>query len=212
MSNDAFLTRGFMLVISSPSGAGKTTLTRMLLESDARLTLSVSATTRPPRAGEIDGRDYVFLSAEAFTAQQAAGAFLEWANVFGNRYGTPRAPVEEALGDGRDMVFDVDWQGARALRASAPDDVVSVFILPPSLSALQHRLECRAKDSPEVIRERMAKAEAEISHWAEYDYVLINHDLDAAFAQLVSIVKAERLRRPRQTWLSAFVDGLYAAR
>lgn len=212
MSNDAFLTRGLMLVISSPSGAGKTTLTRMLLESDARLTLSVSATTRPPREGEVDGKDYVFLSEEAFAAREAQGAFLESADVFGNRYGTPRAPVDEALNDGRDVVFDVDWQGARALRASAPEDVVSVFILPPSLAALRHRLERRAKDSAEVIEARMAKAEAEISHWAEYDYVLINHDLDAAFAQLVSIVKAERLRRPRQTWLSSFVDGLYAGR
>jgi guanylate kinase len=212
MSNDAYLTRGLMLVISSPSGAGKTTLTRMLLEGDARLTLSVSATTRPPREGEVDGKDYVFLSAEAFAAQEAAGSFLESADVFGNRYGTPRALVDEALADGRDTVFDVDWQGARALRASAPEDVVSVFILPPSLAALRHRLERRAKDSPQVIEARMAKAEAEISHWAEYDYVLINHDLDAAYAQLVLIVKAERLRRGRQTWLSSFVDGLYAGR
>lgn len=212
MSNDSFLSRGLMLVISSPSGAGKTTLTRLLLETDPRLALSVSATTRPPREGEVDGKDYFFLQPEDFAARLAAGAFLESAEVFGNRYGTPRDAVEAALADGRDVVFDVDWQGARTLRDAAPDDVVSVFILPPSLAALRNRLERRAKDSADVIDQRMAKAEAEISHWAEYDYVLINHDLDAAFAQLLNIVKAERLRRPRQTWLGSFIDGLYAGR
>jgi guanylate kinase len=212
MSNDSFLSRGLMLVISSPSGAGKTTLTRLLLETDPRLALSVSATTRPPREGEVDGKDYFFLQPEDFAARLAAGAFLESAEVFGNRYGTPRDAVEAALADGRDVVFDVDWQGARTLREAAPDDVVSVFILPPSLAALRNRLERRAKDSADVIDQRMAKAEAEISHWAEYDYVLINHDLDAAFAQLLNIVKAERLRRPRQTWLASFIDGLYAGR
>ena len=212
MSSDAPLARGLMLVISSPSGAGKTTLTRMLLDADSRLALSVSATTRPPRTGEVEGADYFFLSAGTFAAQEAMGAYLESAEVFGNRYGTPRAAVEAALADGRDVVFDVDGQGARTLRAAAASDVVSVFILPPSLVALRQRLEGRAKDAADVIDKRMAKAEAEISHWQEYDYVLINHDLDAAFSQLTGLVKAERLRRHRQTWLADFVSGLYAGR
>jgi guanylate kinase len=210
MSSDAYLTRGIMLVISSPSGAGKTTLTRMLMEKDHRLSLSVSSTTRPPREGEVEGKDYYFLSQDQFAADEEAGKFLESAVVFGNRYGTPRAPVEAALADGRDVVFDVDWQGARALRASAPEDVVSVFVLPPSLSALRQRLQMRAKDSADVIDKRMAKAEAEISHWAEYDYVILNHELAAAFAQLEAVVKAERLRRARQLWLGPFIDGLHA--
>ncbi|MFZ4121879.1 MAG: guanylate kinase [Caulobacterales bacterium] len=208
MSNDTNRVRGLMLVISSPSGAGKTTLTRMLLQVDPNLFLSISATTRPPRDGEVDGVDYHFVSHEAFAAEEAAGAFLESATVFANRYGTPRRPVEDALAAGRSVVFDVDWQGARALRESAPQDVASVFILPPSLQALQQRLEARGKDSAYVISGRMQKATAEISHWDEYDYVLVNQDLNASFTQLQNIMAAERLRRPRQIWLSGLVTQL----
>jgi guanylate kinase len=200
-----------MLVMSSPSGAGKTTLTRKLLAADPRMAMSVSATTRPPREGEVDGRDYIFITSDAFDALETQGAFLESAEVFGNRYGTPRAAVEAALSEGRDVVFDVDWQGARALRAAAPEDVVSVFILPPSLTELRQRLKSRAKDTAAVIEKRMAMATSEISHWDEYDYVLINSDLETTFADLEALVKTERLRRHRQVGLQRFVQDALGA-
>lgn len=211
MSNEGARSRGMMLVMSSPSGAGKTTLTRKLLAADPRMAMSVSATTRPPREGEVDGRDYIFITSDAFDALETQGAFLESAEVFGNRYGTPRAAVEAALSEGRDVVFDVDWQGARALRAAAPEDVVSVFILPPSLTELRQRLKSRAKDTAAVIEKRMAMATSEISHWDEYDYVLINSDLETTFADLEALVKTERLRRHRQVGLQRFVQDALGA-
>ena len=199
MSNDVhgFSRRGLMFVLSSPSGAGKTTLTRRLMNSDPRAALSVSATTRPPRPGEVDGKDYHFLDEAAFERMAQDGAFLEWALVFGNRYGTPRAAVEDRLTKGSDVVFDVDWQGARALEAAAPDDVVRVFILPPSVEELARRLMIRG-DPADVIARRMDRAVAEISHWPEYDYVLVNDDVDRCFTDLITIFAAERLRRERQ--------------
>ena len=200
--------RGLMLTLSSPSGAGKTTLARRLLAAEANLVMSVSATTRPQRPGEIDGRDYHFLDHETFEAQIADGAFLEYARVFGNIYGTPRGPVDAWLAEGRDVLFDVDWQGAQQLRQAARDDMASVFILPPSIDALAARLKKRGQDSVDVVAGRMAQAEAEISHWAEYDYVVVNEDLDASETALRSILWAERHRRTRQTGLSAFVRGL----
>lgn len=200
--------RGFLLVLSSPSGAGKTTLARGLLERDGALTVSVSATTRKPRAGEVDGRDYHFLSVEEFTRRRDAGAFLEWAHVFGNMYGTLAAPVSAAITAGHDMLFDVDWQGAANLRKQYPDDVVSVFILPPSGAELERRLRARAQDDADVVARRMAAAAAEISHYAEYDYVIVNRDVAASLDQLTTIVAAERTRQRRSTGLSAFVDGV----
>jgi guanylate kinase len=202
--------RGLMLVLSSPSGAGKTTISRALLAEGTGLSLSVSATTRPPRPGEREGVDYRFVTADRFAAMVADGAFLEWAEVFGNRYGTPRAPVEAALAQGQDVLFDIDWQGTQQLKARAREDVVSVFILPPSLAVLRHRLESRAQDVPQVIAARMARAEAEISHWAEYDYVLVNDDLDQCLADVRTILRAERLRRDRQRGLPDFVRQLLA--
>lgn len=210
MSNER-TRRGVMFVLSSPSGAGKSTLTRLLLERISGVSLSISATTRPPRPGEVDGRDYLFVSKDAFEAQVRAGDFLEHAQVFENAYGTPRAPVEAALSGGQDVVFDVDWQGARALRESAGEDVASVFILPPSIPELRARLEKRAADPPEVIARRMAKAMDEIAHWDEYDYVLVNHDIEATYASLSSILLAERLKRTRQGGLAGFVGGLTGA-
>src|SRR5690242_19243295 len=207
---DAVARRGLMLVLSSPSGAGKTTLSRLLLESDGGLELSVSVTTRPQRPGEIDGRHYHFIDATRFDAMVRAGELLEWASVFGQRYGTPRAPVERALGAGRDVLFDIDWQGTQQLREKARSDLVSVFVLPPSIPELERRLKTRAQDSDGVIRTRMAKAADEMSHWAEYDYVVVNHDLDRAFTDVRAILAAERLKRERQTGLSSFVRGLQA--
>ena len=204
--------RGLMLTLSSPSGAGKTTLARRLLASDANLTLSVSATTRPRRPGEVEGRDYFFLSREAFEAEIAAGAFLEHARVFDRLYGTPRAQVESWLAEGRDVLFDVDWQGAQQLRAAAPEDMISVFILPPSLEALEKRLRQRGQDSEEVVASRMARAMDEIRHWDEYEYVIVNDDLDASESALRSILQAERRRRERQNGLQDFVAGLEMAR
>ena len=202
--------RGLMLVLSSPSGAGKTTLSRRLLEVDPAVQLSVSATTRPQRPAEVDGRDYHFVDRKRFDEMVRKGEMLEWAEVFGNRYGTPRVPVEEALARGHDVLFDIDWQGTQQLRDKVSKDFVSVFLLPPSVPELERRLTTRAQDSDEVIRGRMAKASDEMSHWAEYDYVLLNHDLDETFAQLQAILTAERLKRERQPGLSDFVRGLQA--
>jgi guanylate kinase len=205
---NAITRRGVMLVLSSPSGAGKTTLSRRLLASDPGIMLSISVTTRPPRADEVDGRDYHFIDAKRFDAMLRGGELLEWARVFDNHYGTPRAPVEDAIGTGRDVLFDIDWQGTQQLREKARSDMVSVFVLPPSGKELERRLHQRAQDSHGVIAGRMAKAVDELSHWAEYDYVIVNHDLDRAFAELQAILAAERVRRGRQTGLSAFVRGL----
>lgn len=200
--------RGLMFVLSSPSGAGKTTLSRLLIERVEGLSLSVSATTRPMRPGEVDGRDYAFVDEATFAAMVERNDLLEWALVFDNRYGTPRAPVDAALSAGRDVLFDIDWQGTQQLREKARDDVVSVFILPPSAADLERRLHTRAQDSDDVIRERMARAAHEVSHWAEYDYIVINRDIDEAFAEVQSILKAERLKRERRTGLTAFVREL----
>ena len=200
--------RGVLLVLSSPSGAGKTTLSRALLDSDGGIRLSISVTTRKPRPGEIDGKDYVFVSGEDFERMRAAGDLLEWAQVFGNAYGTPRAPVEEAIARGEDVLFDIDWQGAQQLAEKMAGDLVRVFILPPSGSVLESRLRGRAQDPPEVVAKRMAEASAEISHWAEYDYVIVNSDLDTSIAGLKSILAAERLKRERQLGLSLFVRDL----
>jgi guanylate kinase len=200
--------RGLMLVLSSPSGAGKTTLSRRLLDADPTVALSVSVTTRKQRPGEVDGRDYHFIDAQRFDTMVANGELLEWAQVFGHRYGTPRARVEETLALGRDVLFDIDWQGTQQLREKAVRDLVSIFVLPPSIPDLERRLRTRAQDSDEVIHARMAKAADEMSHWAEYDYVVINTDIDRAFAEVRSILAAERLKRERQTGLSDFVRRL----
>jgi guanylate kinase len=197
-----------MLVISSPSGAGKSTLSRRLLASDPTFAMSVSATTRPKRANEIDGKDYIFVTPEQFEAMLVEGAFLEHATVFGNRYGTPKAPVEKMLAEGRDVLFDIDWQGAQQLSQQAKDDLVRVFILPPSRAELERRLKGRAEDPPEVVARRMAEANNEISRWSEYDYVIINEDIDKAEKELEAIVAAARLNRQRQTGLVDFVRRL----
>jgi guanylate kinase len=197
-----------MFVLSSPSGAGKTTLSRMLMERVAGLQMSVSATTRAMRPGEVDGRDYQFVDKPAFETMARRGELLEWAVVFGNHYGTPRAPVEAALSSGRDVLFDIDWQGTQQLREKAGADVVSVFILPPSASDLERRLHTRAQDSAEVIRGRMDRASHELSHWAEYDYIVVNQNVDEAFLEVQSILKAERLKRTRRTGLTEFVRNL----
>jgi guanylate kinase len=202
--------RGLMLVLSSPSGAGKTTLSRLLLERDAAIDLSISVTTRPPRPGEVDGRDYHFIDRARFDAMVERGELLESAQVFGNRYGTPRGPVEAALAEGRDVLFDIDWQGTQQLREKGRADLVSVFVLPPSIPDLEQRLRARAQDSAEVIRSRMAKAADEMSHWAEYDYVVINREVADAFEDVRAILGAERLKRERQPGLSAFVRSLQA--
>jgi guanylate kinase len=207
---DAITRRGMMLVLSSPSGAGKTTLSRRLLADDPGIVLSISVTTRPPRADEVDGRDYRFIDAPRFDAMKAGSELLEWAQVFDNFYGTPRRPVDEAIASGRDVLFDIDWQGTQQLREKARSDLVSVFVLPPSIEELERRLRRRAQDSDAVIAGRMAKAVDELSHWAEYDYVIVNRDLDQAFAELRTILAAERLKRERQTGLSTFVRGLQA--
>jgi guanylate kinase len=206
----AIARRGLMLVLSSPSGAGKTTLSRKLLEADPAVELSVSVTTRKQRPGEIDGRDYHFIDAARFDAMVKGGELLEWAQVFGHRYGTPRAPVEAALASGHDVQFDIDWQGTQQLREKADHDLVSIFVLPPSMADLERRLRRRAQDPDEVIRARMATAADEMSHWAEYDYVVINTDVDRAFREVHTILAAERLKRERQTGLSDFVRRLQA--
>jgi guanylate kinase len=204
----AIARRGLMLVLSSPSGAGKSTLSRLLLDSDPKVEMSVSVTTRRKRPGEIDGSHYHFIDRARFDAMVGQADLLEWAEVFGHCYGTPRAPVEAALKRGRDMLFDIDWQGTQQLREKMQNDLVSVFVLPPSIPDLEKRLKSRAQDSDDVIHARMVKASDEMSHWAEYDYVVINHDLDRAFADVRSILAAERLKRERQTGLSTFVRKL----
>ncbi len=202
--------RGVMFVLSSPSGAGKTTLSRLLLRADRRVELSVSVTTRPKRRGEIDGRDYHFIDRPRFDAMVKNGELLEWAEVFGHCYGTPRRPVIKALRDGRDVLFDIDWQGTQQLREKARTDLVSVFILPPTAKELERRLKRRAQDSKSVIGSRMAKAAGEMSHWPEYDYVIVNRSKAVAFAEVRAILAAERLKRERQIGLSDFVRALQA--
>jgi len=200
--------RGLMFVLSSPSGAGKTTLTRMLISEIPELKMSVSVTTRPMRPGEEEGRDYYFVDQKRFDAMVAQDELLEWARVFDNCYGTPRAPVEEALAAGRNVLFDIDWQGTQQLRGRAPKDVVSVFILPPSVQALEQRLHTRAQDSDEVIRGRMKKAGDEMSHFDAYDYIVINDNIGIAFESVKSILRAEQLKLERQVGVTAFVQKL----
>jgi len=200
--------RGLLLVLSSPSGAGKTTITRRLVERDGNLAVSISATTRPRRANEVDGKDYHFVSSARFDRMVREGALLEHATVFGNRYGTPRAPVEAALAAGRDIVSDIDWQGTQQLAQSVRGDLVAVFVLPPSMAALAERLRRRAQDSDEVVRQRMAKSADEMSHWPEYDYVIVNRDLDASVDEAQAILTAERLKRARQIGLAEFINRL----
>jgi guanylate kinase len=202
--------RGLMLVLSSPSGAGKTTLSRLLLERYSSIDLSISVTTRKPRPGEVDGSDYHFIDCARFDAMVARGDLLEWAEVFGNRYGTLRAPVERALSAGRDVLFDIDWQGTQQLREKGRADLVSVFVLPPSIPDLEARLRTRAQDSDDIIHARMSKAADEMSHWAEYDYVVINREVLRAFEDVCAILAAERLKRERQIGLSSFVRSLQA--
>ena len=197
-----------MLVLSSPSGAGKTTLSRKLLDIDGSITMSVSATTRAPRIGEQEGKDYFFVSPSMFAQMADGGAFLEHALVFGHQYGTPKEPVMLALAKGRDVLFDIDWQGTQQLRQQAGDDLVSIFVLPPSHEELERRLRARAQDAEDVVQARMAKANNEISHWAEYDYVVINDDLDATMQKIHTILAAERMKRGRQTGIPAFVGKL----
>jgi guanylate kinase len=208
MSNEMIPRRGLMLILSSPSGAGKTTLSRRLLESDKNISLSVSATTRSMRPGEIHGKDYYFLTPEEFEKWQVQGRFLEHARVFGNWYGTPEALVTGALSAGQDVLFDIDWQGTKQLKAKMPNDVVSIFILPPSHDELERRLRNRAQDSAEVVAARMAKAVDEMSHWDEYEYIIVNHDVGKALAEIQSILDAERLKRDRQTGIPEFVSKL----
>ncbi|MFP4003443.1 MAG: guanylate kinase [Alphaproteobacteria bacterium] len=200
--------RGLMFVLSSPSGAGKTTLARRLLDTEPNLEMSVSVTTRPMRPGEVDGRDYYFLKADEFNLLAESGELLEHAQVFGNFYGTPRGPVAAALEQGRDVLFDIDWQGTQQLEQAVREDLVRVFILPPSLKELERRLRERAQDPHEVVNGRMARAWDEISHWAEYDYVIVNDDLERTLEGLRAILTAERLRRTRQKGLAKFVNGL----
>jgi guanylate kinase len=202
--------RGLMLVLSSPSGAGKTTLSRMLLKADRNIELSVSVTTRPKRKGEKHGKDYHFIDRARFDAMVKKGQLLEWAEVFGYFYGTPRLPVQRALRAGRDVLFDIDWQGTQQLSEKVRGDMASIFVLPPSIAELERRLHTRALDDEDVIRRRMAKASGELSHWAEYDYVIINDKLERAFAEVQKILAAERMKRERQTGLTEFVRGLQA--
>ncbi|MDE1901973.1 MAG: guanylate kinase [Alphaproteobacteria bacterium] len=202
--------RGLMMVLSSPSGAGKTTISRRLLEADSEINLSISVTTRAPRKGEVDGRDYSFIDATEFNLLINRDQLLEHAKVFGNYYGTPRLPVEKTLSEGRDVLFDIDWQGTQQLKEKARADLVSIFILPPSWFELERRLFSRAQDDPAEINRRMAKASDEMSHWAEYDYVIVNRDLDQSVAAVQSILLAERLKRDRQVGLAEFISGLKA--
>ena len=207
-ASSAIRRRGFLLVLSSPSGAGKTTITHRLVECDPSLSLSVSVTTRPARPGEVAGVDYHFIDQARFDMMVAAGELLEHATVFGHRYGTPRQPVEMAIAAGHDIVTDIDWQGTQQLNASLPSDLVTVFILPPDMATLEARLKTRAQDSAAVVAARMAKSAEEMSHWSEYDYVVVNRDLAASVAEIAAIVTAERLRRTRQNGLADFVNHL----
>jgi guanylate kinase len=200
--------RGVLFVLSSPSGAGKTTISKKMLGVDPDIALSISATTRPPRPGELDGKDYHFVDTESFKQMAADGEFLEWAHVFGHRYGTPRARVDELLDAGKDVLFDIDWQGAQQLYQEAGPDVVRVFVLPPTMEELERRLRARNTDSDEVIAARMARAANEISHWDGYDYVLINDDVDACYGEVMAILRAERLKRRRQIGLIGFARDL----
>ena len=200
--------RGLMLVISSPSGAGKSTIARTLLETDKQIGLSVSVTTRQRRPSEVEGVHYHFKTVREFERLRDSDSLLEWAEVHGNFYGTPREPVEQAMSEGRDMLFDIDWQGAQQLQQKMQADVVSIFVLPPTMTELQSRLHRRAEDSEEVIQTRLANSRAEIAHWREYDYVIINDDLNAALDAVQSIVKAERLRRDRRHGMFDFVREL----
>ncbi len=202
--------RGLLLVLSSPSGAGKTTLARRLIEADSDISMSVSVTTRKPRPGETDGRDYTFVDEAAFKRMADGGALLEWARVFDNYYGTPRAPVEAAIAHGKDILFDIDWQGAQQLSEKMKHDVVRVFVLPPSAASLEQRLRARAQDPEDIVRRRMDKASDEISHWPEYDYVIVNTDLPTSMEGLTAILTAERLRRERLNGLTSFVRGMQA--
>ncbi len=207
-STKAIQRRGLMLVISSPSGAGKSTIARNLLESDPHMSISVSVTTRKRRPSEIEGRHYFFKSIREFEGLRQTDALLEWAEVHGNFYGTPRDAVEAAMSEGQDMLFDIDWQGAQQLQEKMGGDVVSIFILPPTMAELQSRLHRRAEDTEEVIATRLANSRSEIEHWLEYDYIVVNEDLDSAFASVQAIVEAERLRRDRRPGLFEFVNGL----
>ena len=207
-SSDTLQRRGLMLILSSPSGAGKTTISRMLLDHDAEIRLSVSATTRPMRPGEVDGKDYHFVTQAEFDRMVEDGEFLEWATVFGHCYGTPKAQVKAGIREGQDFLFDIDWQGTQQLYQKMETDVVRVFLLPPSIAALESRLRNRGTDSAEVIAGRMARARSEISHWDGYDYVVVNDDIEGCFAKVRIILEAERLRRSRQTGLVDFVRGL----
>jgi len=200
--------RGLLIVLSSPSGAGKSTISRLLLDADNEVTMSVSATTRPKRPAEVEGVDYHFVDDSRFERMIAANEFVEWAPVFGHRYGTPKAPVKDALRQGRDILFDIDWQGTQQLEAAMGEDLVSIFLLPPSMSELEHRLRTRGQDSEEVIADRMSRAGAEISHWPEYEYVLVNRNADECLGQVRAIVAAERLKKVRQTGLVSFVRDL----
>lgn len=200
--------RGLLLILSSPSGAGKTTISRAILEGDAGIELSVSVTTRPPRPGEVDGEDYHFIDEPAFRRMVAEGRLLEHALVFGNSYGTPREAVEKAVTAGRDVLFDVDWQGTQQLTENARGDVASIFVLPPSMAALEDRLRHRAQDADAEVAKRMSEAEAEMSHWPEYDYVIVNRDFDRSVQAVQTILAAERLRRERQVGLTDFIGAM----
>ena len=206
--SDALNRRGLLFILSSPSGAGKTTISRMLLTADEQIRLSISATTRPRRPGEVDGVDYHFVTRDAFDAMIEKDEFYEWAEVFGHRYGTPKGYIRKSLKEGQDFLFDIDWQGTQQLKQKDDQDVVTVFILPPTLEELRHRLETRAQDSEDVIDRRMDRARGEISHWAEYDYVVINDDVDQCFVKVREILHAERMKRTRQTGLIPFVREL----
>ena len=200
--------RGLLLILSSPSGAGKTTLSRAILERDAGIELSVSVTTRPPRPGEVDGEDYTFIEEPAFQRMIDEGSLLEHARVFGNYYGTPRDAAERAVAAGRDVLFDVDWQGTQQLKENAREDVASIFVLPPSMAALEDRLRRRAQDSDDEVARRMSEAEAEMSHWAEYDYVIVNREIEESVGAVQTILAAERLRRERQVGLADLIGAM----
>lgn len=209
-SSDTLQRRGLMFILSSPSGAGKTTIARMLLQHDPEIRMSVSVTTRPMRPGEVDGKDYIFVSQSEFDRMVEEEHFLEWATVFGHSYGTPKAQVKAGLREGHDFLFDIDWQGTQQLYQKLETDVVRVFLLPPSIDELRRRLTGRGTDAPEVIQARMDRARGEISHWDGYDYVVVNDDIDLCFAKVQQILAAERMSRARQTGLIGFVRGLMA--